>query len=285
MNDKFRFTGHSSLRTPDVKLYVYQVWFEALLLVRAGKVDLNPKNLLNTPNSEWPERLIQNCPNLNWFDFKTQQIQNDPNLKQPEHKITQIFQTRSDPTHQLPPLVHTRRIHTSRLISLEMKIETNTLLEKIYSYTKKNAFIKFLLPNYLKQDDFIILFQVLSGIWQLLAGYFSSQSQSKGTSITNEVIINYIWKTGKSIYQIKRTESPATSLFALTKTLHPVVRRCLFGWPAYENRDKLIRGWNYTHWNSKPFHHTRKYISPSKYKKWFTKNSSRCPTVMLHSKY
>lgn len=32
--------------------------------------------------------------------------------------------------------------------------------------------------------------------------------------------------------QINRTESPATSLLALTKTLHPVVRRCLLGWPA-----------------------------------------------------
>jgi hypothetical protein len=30
-------------------------------------------------------------------------------------------------------------------------------------------------------------------------------------------------------YQINRTESPATSLFALTKMLQPVVRRCLFG--------------------------------------------------------
>jgi len=50
--------------------------------------------------------------------------------------------------------------------------------------------------------------------------------------ITNEIIINHIRKIGKAIYQIKRTESPATSLFALTKTLHPVVRRCLFGWPA-----------------------------------------------------
>lgn len=35
-----------------------------------------------------------------------------------------------------------------------------------------------------------------------------------------------------SSHQIKSTESPATSLFALTNTLHPVVRRCLFGWPA-----------------------------------------------------
>jgi hypothetical protein len=31
---------------------------------------------------------------------------------------------------------------------------------------------------------------------------------------------------------MKRTESPATSLLALTNTLQPVVRRCLFGWPA-----------------------------------------------------
>lgn len=31
---------------------------------------------------------------------------------------------------------------------------------------------------------------------------------------------------------MKSTESPATSLLALIKTLHPVVRRCLLGWPA-----------------------------------------------------
>lgn len=30
---------------------------------------------------------------------------------------------------------------------------------------------------------------------------------------------------------IKRTASPAKSLFVLTKTLQPVVSRCLFGWP------------------------------------------------------
>ena len=30
-------------------------------------------------------------------------------------------------------------------------------------------------------------------------------------------------------YRINKTESPATRRFALTKTLHPVVRRCLFG--------------------------------------------------------
>jgi len=32
-------------------------------------------------------------------------------------------------------------------------------------------------------------------------------------------------------YLIKRTESPAISLFELTNTLHPVVSKCLFGWP------------------------------------------------------
>lgn len=33
------------------------------------------------------------------------------------------------------------------------------------------------------------------------------------------------------VYLIKRTESPANNLFVLTKTLQPVVRRCLFGCP------------------------------------------------------
>jgi len=33
-------------------------------------------------------------------------------------------------------------------------------------------------------------------------------------------------------YLIKRTESPAKSLFVLTKTLQPVVNRCLFGCPV-----------------------------------------------------
>lgn len=28
------------------------------------------------------------------------------------------------------------------------------------------------------------------------------------------------------------TESPVTSLLALTNTLHPVVSKCLFGWPV-----------------------------------------------------
>uniref|UniRef100_A0A2P2M9T7 Auxin response factor n=1 Tax=Rhizophora mucronata TaxID=61149 RepID=A0A2P2M9T7_RHIMU len=30
---------------------------------------------------------------------------------------------------------------------------------------------------------------------------------------------------------INKTESPAKSLLVLTKTLQPVVSRCLFGWP------------------------------------------------------
>lgn len=41
----------------------------------------------------------------------------------------------------------------------------------------------------------------------------------------------YKGKEEISTHQIKITESPATSRFALTNTLQPVVRRCLFGWP------------------------------------------------------
>ena len=41
-----------------------------------------------------------------------------------------------------------------------------------------------------------------------------------------------ILKNYLAAYQMKSTESPATSLLALTNTLHPVVRRCLLGWPA-----------------------------------------------------
>jgi len=37
-------------------------------------------------------------------------------------------------------------------------------------------------------------------------------------------------------YQMKRTESPATSLLALTNTLQPVVRRCRLGCPAGKRR-------------------------------------------------
>jgi hypothetical protein len=33
-------------------------------------------------------------------------------------------------------------------------------------------------------------------------------------------------------HHMKSTESPATSLLALTNTLHPVVNRCLLGWPV-----------------------------------------------------
>lgn len=40
-------------------------------------------------------------------------------------------------------------------------------------------------------------------------------------------------------YHIKRTESPVTSLLALTNTLHPVVSKCLFGWP--ENVERYIK--------------------------------------------
>jgi hypothetical protein len=46
---------------------------------------------------------------------------------------------------------------------------------------------------------------------------------------------------------MKRTESPATSLFALTNTLHPVVRRCLLGCPensqerGYEKQGFALR--------------------------------------------
>lgn len=32
-------------------------------------------------------------------------------------------------------------------------------------------------------------------------------------------------------YLMNKTESPALSLFAPTNKLHPVVRRCRFGWP------------------------------------------------------
>jgi len=39
-------------------------------------------------------------------------------------------------------------------------------------------------------------------------------------------------KKKKIPYLIKRTESPAKSLFVLTKTLQPVVNRCLFGCPV-----------------------------------------------------
>lgn len=38
-----------------------------------------------------------------------------------------------------------------------------------------------------------------------------------------------------SIYLINKTESPALSLFAPTNKLHPVVRRCRFGWPRQSN--------------------------------------------------
>jgi hypothetical protein len=33
-------------------------------------------------------------------------------------------------------------------------------------------------------------------------------------------------------FHMKSTESPATSLLALTKTLQPVVSRCRLGWPV-----------------------------------------------------
>jgi hypothetical protein len=36
----------------------------------------------------------------------------------------------------------------------------------------------------------------------------------------------------RKTYHINSTESPATSLLALTKTLHPVVSKCLLGWPG-----------------------------------------------------
>lgn len=41
-------------------------------------------------------------------------------------------------------------------------------------------------------------------------------------------------------YLIKRTESPANSLLVLTKTLQPVVSRCLFGWPVINALLQLI---------------------------------------------
>lgn len=39
---------------------------------------------------------------------------------------------------------------------------------------------------------------------------------------------------------MKRTASPAISLFELTNTLQPVVRRCLFGWPEIEMEIKYV---------------------------------------------
>jgi len=44
---------------------------------------------------------------------------------------------------------------------------------------------------------------------------------------------------------MKMTESPATSLLALTNTLQPVVRRCLLGWPAIKKiQNTLIPNFN-----------------------------------------
>lgn len=39
-------------------------------------------------------------------------------------------------------------------------------------------------------------------------------------------------------YLMNKTASPAWSLFALTKTLHPVVSRCLRGWPTEKVKTK-----------------------------------------------
>lgn len=45
----------------------------------------------------------------------------------------------------------------------------------------------------------------------------------------------------KKNYLINRTESPALRRFAPTKTLHPVVKRCRFGWPVKQKlNDKKI---------------------------------------------
>jgi hypothetical protein len=45
-------------------------------------------------------------------------------------------------------------------------------------------------------------------------------------------------KLDEKKYQIKRTESPATSLLALTNTLQPVVRRCRLGCPARSAKNR-----------------------------------------------
>ena len=53
---------------------------------------------------------------------------------------------------------------------------------------------------------------------------------------------SWIWQLQSEVienkYQIKSTESPATSLLALTNTLHPVVRRCRLGCPAKGGQSK-----------------------------------------------
>lgn len=59
--------------------------------------------------------------------------------------------------------------------------------------------------------------------------YVMSRSKYKICELNREV---KYWGDWQTAYQIKSTESPATSLLALTNTLHPVVRRCLLGWPA-----------------------------------------------------
>lgn len=41
-------------------------------------------------------------------------------------------------------------------------------------------------------------------------------------------------------YLMNKTESPALSRFAPTNKLHPVVRRCRFGWPEVKEQDRLL---------------------------------------------
>jgi hypothetical protein len=59
------------------------------------------------------------------------------------------------------------------------------------------------------------------------------------------MLINIHIRTDKinirlNMYLMNNTASPASNLFALTKTLHPVVRRCLRGWPAQDNKTASI---------------------------------------------
>jgi hypothetical protein len=62
----------------------------------------------------------------------------------------------------------------------------------------------------------------MNGTWNLFMRFNT-------TTTTKPLIPNEVQHSRKKKYQIKSTESPATSLFALTNTLQPVVSRCLFG--------------------------------------------------------
>jgi hypothetical protein len=128
----------------------------------------------------------------------------------------------------LPTLYETRRKIPWIVVNAESTSHRNSI-----SYIRKRALIQLLIPKSRKSRTTFNL-------------CCSSNSQSQFSILTPDG--RYQWRTTKSgleypidkkrdLYLRKSTASPETSFFLLTNALHPVVSKCLRGWPAQTKKE------------------------------------------------